>query len=72
MIKVDEVNVMSIQLQDEDADNFVSIITKLITETRKPGFRKLFSQSEVETIEEFSTQLGIEIKASDVAIKVEY
>jgi len=70
MVKIEEVNVMSIQLQDADVDNFVSIISKLITETRKPGFRKLFSTDEVETIELFAEQLGIEIKVSDLSIKL--
>jgi hypothetical protein len=68
MVKIEEVRVLSIQLQDEDVDNFISIMTKLLMETKKPGFRKYLTDDESATLNEIAEGIGLEVKVTPTNI----
>ena len=68
MVKIEEVRVLSIQLQDEDVDNFISIMTKLLMEAKKPGFRKYLTNEESITLNEIAEGIGLEVNVTPTNI----
>lgn len=60
MIEVEKINILNIQLQEEDINNFISILDKLLIASSQPGFKKPFTNDERGTIELLAEAVGLD------------
>lgn len=68
MISSDTALLMNLNLSGQDVTNFTNIIGRLMLDSKKPGFKKMFSNTEIETINSLGDSIGIIIKEDNTII----
>jgi len=60
MVNVDRVRVLSVQIEDDDIEGFISVISKLLITINQTGFKKTFDKQERSTILNIAEALQID------------
>jgi hypothetical protein len=60
MVNIDRVRVLSLQIEDEDIEGFISIVSKLLLTINQAGFKKTFDKQERITILNIAEALGLD------------
>ena len=60
MVNIDRVRVLSVQIEDDDIEGFISIMNKLLLTANQAGFKKTFTKQERITILNIAEALDLD------------
>jgi len=66
MADIQQMRVLSIQVQDEEVDVLISVIRKILMFSKQSGFKKPFEVYEIELIDNIAEKLGLDLEKCNI------